>query len=151
MLTRDELLRSSDYWTEIIQNKIYDSLIGFIKEKNISNKQMMELLGLSKGRVSQILNGGNLNYRLGTIIKLCLAIEKIPDFHLININDFIIKDRIHVNSMIFQKTETTNHSISGMMGFKPGPNSSSVPLNKITTVCNDSPIMESVNTRIKAA
>lgn len=92
MITREELLSSSEYWIEIIQNKIYNELAGFIEEKDISGKELAETLGLSKGRISQILSGENLNFRLDTLVRLSLAIGRIPDFRLLKIEEFIKRD-----------------------------------------------------------
>ena len=64
MMTREDLLKSSDYWIEIIQNKIFSDLIEYIEDNNISNEQLREILGVSKGRVSQIKSGNNLNLGL---------------------------------------------------------------------------------------
>jgi predicted XRE-type DNA-binding protein len=93
MITREDLLKSSEYWIETIQNKVFNDLTEYIEKKKVSNKEIAEILGLSKGRVSQILSGENLNFRLDTLVKLCLAIERIPDFKLIGIEDFIKKDK----------------------------------------------------------
>jgi predicted XRE-type DNA-binding protein len=106
MITRDELLKSSDYWIEIIQNKIYNDLAEYIENNKIPNKQIAEILGLSKGRVSQILSGGNLNFRLDTLVKLCMTIGKIPDFHLIDVSEFIAKDKGNPNSIVFKQTDS---------------------------------------------
>jgi predicted XRE-type DNA-binding protein len=92
MITREDLLRSSEYWIERIQNKIFNDLMEYIEKNKVSNKQIAEILGLSKGRVSQILSGENLNFRLDTLIKLCLAIDRIPDFHLLEIDEYINAD-----------------------------------------------------------
>ena len=93
MITREDLIKSSEYWTEIIQNKIYNDLAEYIETHEIQNKQIAESLGLSKGRVSQILSGENLNFRLDTLVRLCLTINRIPDFQLVDINEFIAKDQ----------------------------------------------------------
>lgn len=93
MITREDLLKSSEYWIETIQNKIFNDLIEYIEKNEVSNKQIAEILGLSKGRVSQILSGENLNFRLDTLVKLCLAIDRIPDFRLIATDDFLKSDK----------------------------------------------------------
>ncbi|HEY5125377.1 MAG TPA: helix-turn-helix transcriptional regulator [Ignavibacteria bacterium] len=102
MITREDLLKSSEYWTEVIQNKIYSDFAEYVEINDIPNKQIAESLGLSKGRVSQILSGRNLNFRLDTLIKLCLTIDKIPDFHLIDVNEFIARDSKATIPIIFK-------------------------------------------------
>ncbi len=92
MITREELLNSNEFWTEVIQNRIYSELMEFIDQKGISNQELAACLGISKGRVSQILSGRNLNFRLDTLVKLFLCIGKVPDFKLENIEDRIHKE-----------------------------------------------------------
>jgi len=94
MISREELIKSSEYWIEIIQNKIYSELAEFIDKKGISGKDIAETLGLSKGRISQILSGENLNFRLDTLVRLSLAIGRIPDFSLVEIDEYIKHDMI---------------------------------------------------------
>jgi transcriptional regulator with XRE-family HTH domain len=107
MITREDLIRSSEYWTEIIQNKIYNDFIDFIENNNIPHKQLAQSLGLSKGRISQILSGENLNFRLETIVKLCLTINKIPGFQLLDLDEFIKYDKEPEIRMSFKSITKT--------------------------------------------
>lgn len=120
MITREDLLRSSEYWTGIIQNKIYNDFVEFIEEKNIPQKQLAQSLGLSKGRISQILSGDNLNFRLETIVKLCLTINKIPRFQLLDLEEYIANDREPGMRMSY-KSEMI--SVDNMQTYKPVENS----------------------------
>lgn len=153
MITRDELLKSNDYWIEIIQNKIYNDLAEYIEINKIPNKQIAEILGLSKGRVSQILSGGNLNFRLDTLVKLCLTIDKIPDFHLIDVNEFIAKDKDNTDSIIFKKTERAHKSLNETQGYEPSINTRSfkMELNSFTTVMELFSLPKKINPKLKAA
>lgn len=119
MITREELLKSSEYWIETIQNKVFNDFTEYIEKNNISNKSIGESLGLSKGRVSQILSGENLNFRLDTLVKLSLAIERIPDFRLIDINDFVAKDRLSTDSIVFINSESYNSPMIKVLKYKP--------------------------------
>ena len=92
MISRKELLTSSEYWIETIQNNIYSELAGFIEKNDISGRELAETLGLSKGRISQILSGKNLNFRLDTLVRLSLAIGRIPGFRLLEIEEYIKLD-----------------------------------------------------------
>jgi predicted XRE-type DNA-binding protein len=153
MITREELLKSSEYWTEIIQNKIYNDLAEFIEEHEIPNKQIAESLGLSKGRVSQILSGGNLNFRIDTLVKLCLTINKIPDFNLMDVNEFIAKDRVTINSIIFKETESSHVILDEMLAYAPGirSNNYNINVNSQITVGNSIFLPETINPGSKAA
>ena len=92
MITREHLLRNERFWTETIQNKIYNDLASYIKTEKISQKEIAKRLGVSKGRISQILNGANLNFRIDTLVKICLAINKVPNFKFEDIKFFIESD-----------------------------------------------------------
>lgn len=152
MITREELLRSSEYWTEIIQNKIYNDLIEYIQDHNITNKKIAEILGLSKGRVSQILTGGNLNFRLDTLVKLCITIDKIPDFHLINVSEFLEKEKLSSYSIVFKQTEIFLEKVV-QMTYKPSPKTHNynLHLNHSGIISQTSSLTEDMNPGTKAA
>ncbi|MCU0472504.1 MAG: hypothetical protein MUC93_03925 [Bacteroidales bacterium] len=153
MITREALLKSSEYWTEIIQNKIYNDLADYIQNNDIPNKHFVENLGISKGRVSQILNGANLNFRIDTLVKLCLAIDKIPDFHLVDVNEFISKDSLNTVSLIFNQTDTSHKRLDEMLGYKPGvkTNNYNIDLNSFVTIGESYSITETIIPGSKAA
>ena len=102
MITREELITSSEYWIETIQNKVFSDVSEYIEKNDVSNKIIAERLGLSKGRVSQILSGENLNFRIDTLVKLCLAIGRVPDFRLVEIQDFIDREKSSNESIVFK-------------------------------------------------
>ena len=90
MITREKLLKNERFWTETIQNKIYNDLAMFVKKENISQKELAKRLGVSKGRISQILKGDNLNFRIDTLVKICLSIDKVPSFSLEDIDSLTL-------------------------------------------------------------
>lgn len=153
MITREELLRSSEYWIEIIQNKIYNDLAAYIENHDIPNKQIAESLGLSKGRVSQILSGGNLNFRIDTLVKLCLTINKIPDFNLLDVNEFLASDRVALNSIIFKETESSHIILDEMVAYEPNTKSDNynMNVNSHMTIGNSVFLPETINPGSKAA
>ena len=93
MITRAEILTNETYWIETIQNKIYSDLVTFINDNHISQKEIADRLKVSKGYISQILNGNNLNFRLETLVKICLAIGKLPVFSLVDKIEHIRNER----------------------------------------------------------
>ena len=112
MITREDLLKSSEYWIEIIQNKVYNDLLEFIERNGASNKDLANILGISKGRVSQILSGDNLNFRLDTLVKLCLAIEKIPSFQMEDIEKYIEADLKETEPIMFKKIPPQSKTVT---------------------------------------
>ncbi|MFC2104471.1 helix-turn-helix domain-containing protein [Bacteroidota bacterium] len=92
MITREEIIKNETFWTETIQNKIYSDLVTYIKKNKVSQKKLAEKLDVSKGYVSQILSGENLNFQISTLVKICIAIEKVPNINFEEIDSFIKND-----------------------------------------------------------
>lgn len=91
MITREELLKTEEYWFETIQNEIYRQVEAYLRENNLTQSQFAEKLGVTKGYVSQILNG-NYNATLKKLIELSLAVEIAPVFDFQNLNEYIKED-----------------------------------------------------------
>lgn len=86
MLNNSELIRNSGYWLDQIQNEVYFQLKTYMKQNNLSQKELAVKLGFSPGYISQVLNG-NFNYSIKKLIDLLLAIDKIPQLQIISIDD----------------------------------------------------------------
>jgi transcriptional regulator with XRE-family HTH domain len=99
MITREELLRSSEYWFENAQNDLYGQVIEYMDKEGINQNQLATRLGVSKGYVSQILKG-EFNYTLKKLIEISLAIGKAPQIEYKRIEDVIAEDeRTHFFSI----------------------------------------------------
>lgn len=75
----------------IIQNQLFSMLQQHLDENKITRTQFAEKLGVSKGYVSQIMNGG-FNHRLSKLVELSLAAGKVPVISFKDINDVILED-----------------------------------------------------------
>lgn len=95
MIKRSELLSSKEYWLTRIQVKLHSLLKDYMKKKSLNQTQLADKLGVSKGYVSQILNG-NFDYRLSKFIELSLAIEKVPEIDFVGIQQIINDDEMGV-------------------------------------------------------
>lgn len=91
MIKRDELLRTEEYWFETLQNDIYRMVADYIQKEGMNQTQLAEQLGVSKGYISQIMNG-NFNYTLKKMIELSLALKKAPAFEFKNLEQYIQDD-----------------------------------------------------------
>ncbi len=120
MINRAQLLKNEKFWTETIQNKIYHDLASYIEKEKISQKELAKRLGVSKGRISQILNGTNLNFRIDTLVKICMAIEKIPNFKLEDIDSFIETDaKSNYISSVYNQEYNELGDLDSKVSFKP--------------------------------
>jgi transcriptional regulator with XRE-family HTH domain len=92
MITREELLKTEEYWFETLQNEIYRTVAEYIKKEGLNQTQFAQKLGVSKGYISQIMNG-NFNYTLKKMIELSLAVNKAPAFEFKELEKYILEDR----------------------------------------------------------
>ena len=77
MITRNDLMGSKEYWMVQIQTELFAELEKYLKDNNINRTQFAEKLGVSKGYVSQVLNG-DFNHSMSKLIELSLAMGKVP-------------------------------------------------------------------------
>ena len=77
MITRNDLVSSKEYWMVKIQTELFAELEKYLKDNDINRTQFAEKLGVSKGYVSQVLNG-DFNHSMSKLIELSLAMGKVP-------------------------------------------------------------------------
>jgi transcriptional regulator with XRE-family HTH domain len=88
MLKREELVNKPEYWLETIQNEIFRQVTAYLKDNNMTQNQLAEQLGVTKGYVSQIMKG-EFNYTLKKLIELSLAVGKAPVINFIPLAEII--------------------------------------------------------------
>ena len=76
-MTREELLRSSEYWTTKMQLDLYARIEAYMSENKINRTELAKRLGVSKGYVTQILNG-DYDHRLSKLVEISIKINCIP-------------------------------------------------------------------------
>ncbi len=91
MITREELLKSPEYWFENAQNDLFSQVTEYMEKEGINQNQLADRLGVTKGYVSQILKG-EFNYTLKKLIEISLAIGKVPQIEYKTIADIISED-----------------------------------------------------------
>ncbi len=93
MLSKEELIQTTEYWVEEIQNNIYSEVINFMKEKNLNQNQLSDYLSFSKGYISQILKG-ECNFSIKKLVELSLKIKTVPKLEFAPLNNEILKELI---------------------------------------------------------
>src|SRR5690349_21448356 len=93
MITRKELINSKEYWLVKFQSALYEQVEKYLSENNISKTEFANKLGVSKGYVSQILNG-DFDHKISKFIEISLAINKIPFLKFENLDKCIFLDSI---------------------------------------------------------
>lgn len=90
-MERDELLKSKEYWIAKIQMDLYQLIENYCSEKKITKTQLAKELGVSKGYISQILNG-NFDHKLSKLVELSLAFGKVPIIEYENVDKYTSQD-----------------------------------------------------------
>jgi len=92
MLSKEELLKHSNYLLTSYQLEIYRELSNYMSTNNLSQTEVAEKLGVSSSYVSQILNG-NFNFTLKKLIQLGIMIGKVPALEFINEEEYWRRDQ----------------------------------------------------------
>lgn len=82
MITRKDILNEPSYWVEDLNGKIYDALIRYKETNNLKQKDLAKLLDITPGRVSQILNSGDINFSYEKMVSIILKLGYFPEFKL---------------------------------------------------------------------
>lgn len=93
---RDKIISQPTYWVEQINGVLYDAIMDFMEANEMKQKDLAKHLGISKGRVSQIINNGEINFRLEKIIEISLKLGMVPQFNLEDKNEFLEKEQINL-------------------------------------------------------
>ncbi len=104
MITREELLKSPDYWFEAAQNDLFAEVKQYLDKENISQTELAEKLNVSKGYISQIMNG-NANFTMKKLIAFFISIGRVPQVEYLDFEEVIKKDKI--------KKERLNSDLKG--------------------------------------
>ena len=107
MLTKEELIKTPEYWLEQLQNEIFRQVHAYMLNEGMNQSQLADKLGVSKGYISQILNG-NFNFTIKKLIELSLSIGVLPEIRfkpLLETNNRFLSDSI---SKVKDRTSVAN-------------------------------------------
>ena len=96
-MKRETLLRSREYWILQIQNDLYRTIGEYMEKKNFNRVKLAEDLKVTKGYITQILNG-EFDHKLSKLVDLSLACGKIPAFVLKDLEEYILEDKAKYNN-----------------------------------------------------
>lgn len=104
-MKRSEILLTPEYWITQIQIMLYNCAEKFMSKTHKNRTQLAQYLGVSKGYVSQILNG-DYDHRLSKFVELSLAFGYIPQISFVPVEQMITEDQC------FFETITSSNSLS---------------------------------------
>jgi len=118
------------YWVEHINNDMYDALVTYMEDNNLNQTKFAEYLGISKGRLSQILNSGEINFTIEKLVSIALRINKIPKLEFQD-KDLFIQE---ANSNYQRKVNIVYGKHLGTMNtFKAAKTDNVITFNKSTS------------------
>lgn len=85
-----ELLKTETYWVTRLQGLLYQAVHDYLKENNKTQKEFAQEIGVSKGYVSQVLNG-SADHRISTYVKFAMACGVVPDLELITVEKYVTR------------------------------------------------------------
>ncbi|QGW28318.1 helix-turn-helix domain-containing protein [Phnomibacter ginsenosidimutans] len=97
-MKREELLKSREYWIAQIQLKLYEMIENYRKENNLNKTQLAQRLGVTKGYITQILNG-DFDHKVSKLVDLALAFDKVPCFEFENFEQYLLCDKLGMNDI----------------------------------------------------
>lgn len=108
-MKREKLIRSKGYNVTKIQNELFRQLTEYLDSNDISRTQFAKQLGVTKGYVSQILNG-DFDYKLSKLVELSLAIGKVPEISFRPIDEVVKGDKNELKVIHFNEKRFANYS-----------------------------------------
>lgn len=87
-MRREELLREKGYWIAKTQIDFYKQFEEYITKNKINRTLLAKKLGVSKGYVSQVLNG-EFDHRISKFFELSIAVGKVPKIEFVDLEQLI--------------------------------------------------------------
>jgi len=110
MKNYQELLRTETYWTTKIQAELFAAVEEYLTENKMTRKAFAAQLGVSKGYISQVLNG-DFNHKIPKLVELALAVGKAPIFELENLEEEVEQESLGMRRNKSRYFPTPVHSI----------------------------------------
>ncbi len=106
-MKREELLNSPEYWTTKIQVELYNQVEKYMLENKLTRTKLAEKLGVTKGYVTQLLNG-DFDHRLSKLVELSLAIGLVPQFCFEAVDTYVKSQSVkNATTSYGTRTQTT--------------------------------------------
>lgn len=135
---REKMLSDSSYWVENINGLLYDAIVTYMEKHKMKRKDLAEHLGLSAGRVSQILNEGDTNFSIEKMVEIALKVDKIPELRFEDKVVFLEKEK----NQFFTKTISMQYGVCGFKETELPDNKNLSRLPKVIHLANQNRMEE---------
>lgn len=87
-MKRNELLKSKEYWISKIQIGLFNALKNYSLNKGLNRTELAKEMGVSKGYISQILNG-DFDHKISKMVEMSLFAGVVPNIYFEPIDQYI--------------------------------------------------------------
>ncbi len=91
---REKIICQASHWVEQIKGELYNSIAIYMEVPKIKQKDLVKVLGIGAGRISQIINLGAINFRLEENFQIALKIDQIPSFNFEDKEEFLEQETV---------------------------------------------------------
>jgi len=75
---RKRILNQPSYWVESANGQLYDAILRYMESNKMKQADLADYLNITAGRVSQILNTGDINYSIEKYFEIALKVNTVP-------------------------------------------------------------------------
>lgn len=101
-MTRNELIKSKEYWMAQIQLNLFEMIEDYRKRNNLTKTQLSAELGVTKSYVTQILNG-DFDHKISKLIELAIAFGKVPVLQFTDIEKYVENNKTTAHADLHRK------------------------------------------------
>lgn len=103
-MKRENILKNAGYWITQIQLALYNCAFKFMKTKGMNRTQLAGHLGVTKGYVTQLLNG-DYDHKLSKLVELSLSFGYVPKIDFVAIEKYCLEDGFIQDSRRWKECE----------------------------------------------
>lgn len=134
-MTRQRILRSPAYWISKIQIALYNCAEKFMADNSMNRTQLAQHLGVSKGYISQLLNG-DYDHKLSKLVELSLSFGFVPKIEFQPISGVMKEEPSAYASMSISGKNIVSASTSFTASAHCGATSVRISDEKTDFTCN---------------
>jgi transcriptional regulator with XRE-family HTH domain len=127
-MTREELIQTKEYWMAKLQIDLFNEVEDYMKRNGLNRVKFAEKLGVSKGYISQVLNG-DADHRMSKFVELALAIGLIPNLSFEKMEDIVNREKsgaTHISGLDIERSKDVLLQSGYLFSHKPVSHCSSV-------------------------
>ena len=104
-MTREELLKSKEYWMVRLQNNLFQAIKNYMEVNKLNRTQLAARLNVTKGYITQVLNG-DFDHKISKLVDLALSCNAVPLLYLVDLEKFIKDDAVNKTYQLYAAADS---------------------------------------------